>query len=263
MTRIAWNGDSARRTNRVGTDSKAEVKELTRPNRYSLRAEGLTPAQLEKVRGGGWDLPLLQKVVDEFVIHYDVCGTSKQCFNMLQDHRDLSVHFLLDVDGTIYQTLDLKERALHASDANTRSVGVEIANMGAYPTGATNPLRIGIQNERTDDADDSEAFWRRRRADNRIYRTSGARRSDLGTVNGQELVQYDFTPQQYAALAKLTAALCRVLPRIECKYPVDAAGKLIEGKLPDKALKNYHGVLGHYHLTTAKVDPARRLTGNG
>ena len=36
---------------------------------------------------------------------------------------------------------------------------------------------------------------------------------------------------------------------------MDAAGKLIEGKLPDEALKNYHGVLGHYHLTTAKVDP--------
>ncbi len=31
------------------------------------------------------------------------------------------------------QTLDLKERAWHASTANTRSIGIEIANIGAYP----------------------------------------------------------------------------------------------------------------------------------
>ena len=41
------------------------------------------------------------------------------------------MHFLLDLDGTIYQTLDLKERALHVGASNTRSVGVEIANLGA------------------------------------------------------------------------------------------------------------------------------------
>jgi len=38
-----------------------------------------------------------------------------QCFKVLHDHRDLSVHFMLDLDGTIYQTLDLKERAWHAT----------------------------------------------------------------------------------------------------------------------------------------------------
>ncbi len=60
--------------------SQKEVKELSRPNRYTLREDGLTPEQIEKVRGGGWDLPLLQQRVDEFVIHYDVCGTSRQVF---------------------------------------------------------------------------------------------------------------------------------------------------------------------------------------
>jgi len=43
------------------------------------------------------------------------------------------VHFMLDVDGTIYQTLDVKERAWQATKANDRSVGIEIANIGAYP----------------------------------------------------------------------------------------------------------------------------------
>ncbi|HWY76322.1 MAG TPA: peptidoglycan recognition family protein, partial [Verrucomicrobiae bacterium] len=123
--------------------SHAEVRELRTPNRYGLRQpmvtkpDGgrqslLTPEQVEQVRGGGWDLPLLQTIVDQFVLHFDVAGVSRNCFNTLQDHRDLSVHFMCDLDGTIYQTLDLKERAWHATIANTRSVGIEIANMGGY-----------------------------------------------------------------------------------------------------------------------------------
>jgi N-acetylmuramoyl-L-alanine amidase len=236
--------------------SQKEVKDLSRPNRYMLREEALTPEQIEKVRGGGWDLPLLQQVVDEFVIHYDDCGTSRQCFNILQDHRDLSVHFLLDVDGTIYQTLDLKERALHASGANTRSVGVEIANIGAYAVGGKNPFDewYARTNGRT-------LLTIPKRFGDGGVRTPGfvgqpAHPEPVqGKIHDQVLVQYDFTPQQYAALAKLTAAVCTALPRIECKYPTDASGKLVAGKLPDEQLANYHGVLGHYHLTTMKVDP--------
>src|SRR6185369_16020331 len=112
--------------------STKEVGGLTTPNRYNTRKSGLTTNELERVRGGGWDLPMLQRVVDQFVLHFDVCGVSRQCFNVLHDHRDLSVHFMLDIDGTLYQTLDLKERAWHATTSNNRSVGIEIANMGAY-----------------------------------------------------------------------------------------------------------------------------------
>ena len=115
--------------------SHVAVAELKTPNRYGLRkGASLTAEQLEQVRGGGWDLPLLQEVVDQFVIHFDVAGTSRQCFKTLHDARALSVHFMLDLDGTIYQTLDVKERAWHATSSNTRSVGIEIANPGAYPT---------------------------------------------------------------------------------------------------------------------------------
>src|SRR5204863_2516869 len=111
------------------------------PNRFGLRRAVLTSDQAEKVRGGGWDLPLLQSVVDQFVYHFDASGTSRQCFRTLHDVRDLSVHFMLDLDGTIYQTLDVKERAWHATSSNTRSVGIEIANPGAYPT--NNPKALG------------------------------------------------------------------------------------------------------------------------
>jgi N-acetylmuramoyl-L-alanine amidase len=237
--------------------SQTEVRELTSPNRYNLRKNGLNAAELERVRGGGWDLATLQRVVDQFVIHFDACGTSRQCFNVLQDHRDLSVHFLLDLDGTIYQTLDLKERAWHATTSNSRSVGIEIANIGAYPVQGKNPL----------------AEWYSREPDGRTRVTIPPRFGDggirtpgfvahparpdpiTGVVQGQELIQYDFTAEQYRALVNLTAALCKVLPGITCDYPKDGTGKLVTSKLPDNQLQAYRGILGHFHIQTEKVDP--------
>jgi hypothetical protein len=47
---------------------------------------------------------------------------------------------MLDLDGTIYQTLDLKERAWHATISNSRSIGIEIANMGGYRKEEGSPL---------------------------------------------------------------------------------------------------------------------------
>jgi N-acetylmuramoyl-L-alanine amidase len=237
--------------------SQEEVRGLRSPNRYNMRGGSLTGAEIERVRGGGWDLPLLQRVVDQFVIHFDVCGTSRQCFKVLQDMRDLSVHFMLDLDGTIYQTLDLKERAWHATSSNSRSVGIEIANMGAYPVNGKNPF----------------AEWYSKEPNGQVRITIPAQYGDggiltkdfvghparpepiTGVIQGKELIQYDFTPQQYQALIKLTATLCKALPRIKCDYPKDAAGNLVRQKLPDAELKAYQGVLGHFHIQTDKVDP--------
>lgn len=86
------------------------------------------------------DLARVQGLVDQFVIHYDACGTSRRCFEVLHDERGLSCHFLLDLDGTIYQTLDLRERAWHATIANSRSVGIEIAHIGAFRPEGPSPL---------------------------------------------------------------------------------------------------------------------------
>jgi N-acetyl-anhydromuramyl-L-alanine amidase AmpD len=237
--------------------SQADVRELTSPNRYNLRRSGLSPEDLERVRGGGWDLPTLQRVVDQFVIHFDACGTSRQCFNVLQDHRDLSVHFMLDLDGTVYQTLDLKERAWHATSSNSRSVGIEIANIGAYPVGEKNPLDQWY----AADANGKTRITIPQRFGDGGIRTPGfvgyPARSGIihGMIQGKEMVQYDFTPEQYHALVKLTAALTRVLPNINCDYPRDPHGNVITRKLSDDVLKVYHGVLGHFHIQSEKVDP--------
>jgi N-acetyl-anhydromuramyl-L-alanine amidase AmpD len=236
--------------------SRTNNPDLKTPNRYGLRRVPLTPEQLEQVRGGGWDLPLLQKFVDQFVMHFDVAGTSRKCFETLQDDRCLSVHFMLDVDGTIYQTLDLKERAWHATTSNDRSIGVEIANVGAYGVNGKNPFAewyhitngetiLTIPARYNDTELRQPGFVARPARPQPVY----------GNIQGEDLVQYDFTPEQYQALIRLTAAVCKVFPKIKCRYPTDADGKLIPRKLPDDELKNYEGVLGHYHIQTDKNDP--------
>ncbi|MBI1322943.1 N-acetylmuramoyl-L-alanine amidase [bacterium] len=255
--------DAYRVDRRFAPLEKANWKETEKaggvktPNRYGARTKGLSPEMVEKVRGGGWSIDELRDVVDQFVIHFDVCGTSKRCFQVLHDARGLSVHFMLDVDGTLYQTLDLKEAAWHATIANNRSIGIEIANMGAYPKTGKNPFET----------------WYAKDATGKTIMTipgglekSGIRnppspirpdRNDPveGAVQGQNLVQYDLTPQQYETLAKLTATLCTVFPKIKCDFPKDSDGNLIPKKLPDEAFRSYQGILGHYHVQTNKVDP--------
>jgi N-acetylmuramoyl-L-alanine amidase len=259
-------------------DGKKPGFDISSPNRYGMRYQApstrpatqpttrarlnglafqLSDDQLNSARGG-WKLADLQDRVDQFVYHYDVAGTSRTCFRVLHDMRGLSVHFMLDLDGTIYQTLDLKERAWHATTSNTRSVGIEIANMGAYRTRANNAF--------------SEWYMKDPKTGHTVihiparYEGGGIRDTSIvlrpardeiiaGTIQGNTYYQYDLTPEQYASLTKLTATLCTVFPKIKCDYPRDENGKLITHKLPDDQLANYEGLLGHYHVQKDKQDP--------
>ncbi len=238
---------------------KSKGGTLKSPNRFGLRRVELPPGRVEQVRGGGWDLPLLQETVDQFVLHFDACGTSRKCFEVLQDERGLSVQFMLDLDGTIYQTLDLKEGAYHATKANGRSIGIEIANIGTFPPDGKEAARVDRWYAR-----DSDGKTRITLPDPTAIPTRPGSPAILrpdrdipvvGRVQGQDLAMYDLTPQQYDSLIKLTAALCRTFPRIRCDYPRDAAGRLLPAKLDDEAYKAYRGILGHYHVQANKVDP--------
>ena len=243
--------DAYRVVRRFAPDDPAEARAKATANsnsnasergsaRYNQRTRGLTREQLDRVHADGWDLPLLQRAVNQFVIHFDVCGTSRRCFEVLQDRRGLSVHFMLDIDGTIYQTLDLKERAWHATIANDRSIGIEVANMGAYrlkePTRwakwyqPDSEGRVRLVIPGTAKAGDPSPPSRP---------DSGRAGADkvVGPIHGGSLVQYDFTPQQYEALAKLTATLCTVFPQIRCDYPRDDKGMLIMRQLPARPVQ--------------------------
>ena len=224
------------------------------PNRYGSFRRNLPPDVDAEVKRDGWRLDELTKYVDLFVMHYDVCGTSRRCFQVLQDDRGLSVHFMLDVDGTIYQTLDLKERAWHAGSANDRSIGIEIANMGAYADAAT------------------LAKWYKPDGGGVVFnppptkgatgiRTAGfvarpARpRPITGPIHGKTLVQYDLTNAQYQSLSRLVAAIGRVFPRIRLDAPRGPDGMVRMDLLTADELAHFNGLIGHYHLTKDKTDP--------
>lgn len=253
---------------RIGTP----VVLFSDPGGYDAYREGLffpdepptekgetTPApgkRYGKRKGDPKDLTSLARQLDLFVLHYDAAGVSRQCFKTLQDRRGLSVHFLLDLDGTLYQTLDLVERAWHAGEANDRSVGVEIANPGAYAerdherlrawygkdgrgVRVTIPPRVGITGIRTRDFVARPAH--------------GTIRS--GKMHGKTYFQYDFTNEQYAALAKLAHALSRILPRIRLEAPRDKKGAVRTEVLAPRELAAFSGVIGHSHVTKEKIDP--------
>jgi len=227
------------------------------PNRYNQRF--MVSDELKaKVEREGWTLANLKEQVDQFVYHYDACGTSARCFKVLQDLRGLSVHFMLDLDGTLYQTLDLKERAWHASQANCRSVGVEIANIGAYPEQKRATLdewyahdELGPYVRFPDSLPEEEV---RLRTPGFVARPS---RKELitGRINGRDLYQYDYTDEQYAALIKLTAALARIFPKMTLDAPRNPDGHVRMDVFSDEELDAYHGFMGHQHVTKAKVDP--------
>jgi len=225
--------------------------------RYQPGRTASDPDLEQRVAHAGWNRDTLGEQVDLFVVHYDVCGTSRTCFDVLHDRRQLSVHFLLDVDGTIYQTLDLQEQAWHARQANPRSIGIEIAQIGCYPVDEPTPLEewYGIGEDGTIVLTIPERFG-----------DGGVRTPDfqgrparpdlvVGRVQGQAYVQYDFTPEQYAALAKLTAALTAIFPRLRPDFPRDTNGKVRTDALTDEEFAAFAGILGHYHVSTNKRDP--------
>ena len=200
------------------------------------------------------DVEALVGVVDQIVLHYDGIGNSRECFEHLAE-RQLSSHFLIDVDGTVYQTLDIQERAYHATVANNRSIGIEIANIGAFPPEDIAELN---RSHRPDIHENhSHAKGSAPLAEGSEVQVPRPTLSELvqGTVHGIELVQQEFTPAQYDALAKLIAALCETFPRIARDFPRDGNGDVVMSKLPDDRLAEFRGILGHFHIQENKVDP--------
>ena len=79
-------------------------------------------------------------------------------------------------------------------------------------------------------------------------------RSRARSTDGS-LLQYDFTEEQYRALIQLAAALCAVLPKIRPDAPRGADGLVRNDVLSEDEIAAFGGLVGHYHLTTSKIDP--------
>ncbi len=80
-----------------------------------------------------------KKKISFIIIHYTETRNLNDAVNLLTSKkRKVSCHYLIDLDGSIYNLVDVNYRAWHAGeskwkrseDINSRSIGVEIVNPG-------------------------------------------------------------------------------------------------------------------------------------
>lgn len=210
------------------------------PNPYTKRY-ALRPA----LRRYGMNPPLeaVKAVIKQFVLHHDGCASADMCFSVLQNERGLSCHFLIDNDGTIYQTIDLSLMAYHASEWNVASIGVEFCNRGDakkeplyYSGGKHGPQRKPIPCK----------------------------------INGHTILAFEYTKPQLDGFVSLCRALQRLLPNLPAEFPQSSPGQQSWDTLPASTTFGFSGYIGHYHLTNQKWDPGpfdfkdfcRRLRGS-
>ena len=164
-----------------------------------------------------------------FVNHWDVCLSSRSCQRVL-DRRGISVHFLIDNDGTIYQTLDMQHAAWHAGSSRTNrpSVGVEISN-AYYPKYQDWYIKNGYG-----DRPLVENAW----------------------VHGSKLDPFlGFYPAQIDALKALWKAIHNATG-IPYETPVSQFDKTSTKYTQDVAYGNFSGFVSHYHVSKSKIDCA-------
>ena len=180
----------------------------------------LTRYRRRRLMGSSDGISRLKHVVRQIVVHLDGCRDSRMCFDVLHNQRGLSVHFMVDNDGTIYQTLDLVHCAFHAGGVNEISVGIELCNRG---DAARNP---------------------------KFY--AEPRPKVTCRIHDAQFLCYDFTPAQYEAMVHLCRVLTRVF-EVPLQAPLDSASRPVWTKLDN--YRAFRGFVGHYHLSTNKWDP--------
>lgn len=193
------------------------LKGVQYTRRYALRPP---------LRKYGMHPPLdaVKAVLKQFVFHHDGCADARMCWQVLQNERGLSCHFICDNDGTIYQTIDLAYMAYHAAEYNIPSIGVEMSNRG--------------------DAKKEPNY----------YSKHGQKRDVKPCkINASKILAFDFTPAQYTSMRALCQALTRLLPNLPVEYPQEAPGQQSWKTLGNAFA--FSGYMGHYHCTAQKWDP--------
>jgi N-acetylmuramoyl-L-alanine amidase len=177
-----------------------------------------------RLRKYGKNPPLeaVKAVIKQFIFHHDGCADAAMCWEVLHNERGLSCHFIVDNDGTIYQTIDLAYMAYHAAEYNISSIGVEMSNRGAAKS-------------------KDDPYYHHKRAITSC------------TINNSKILCFDFTEAQKKSMRQLCSDLTHFLPNLPIEYPQSAPGQQSTDTLGDAF--SYAGYLGHYHCTRRKWDP--------
>lgn len=158
-------------------------------------------------------------------------GLASQVYRTLVSRR-LSVHLVIEPDGTVHQMADLGRRCAHAGtvddsdgdgkvlSANAHTVGIEIVNPASeFP--------------------------------------ASEREMTTETIHGKAARATGFTAAQTAAVLAVVPAICAhyelplVVPTV--------GGDVLSTVLAERDFAAFRGVLGHLHLTRRKRDPGLAL----
>ena len=164
-----------------------------------------------------------------FVNHWDVCLNSRSCHRVL-DNKNISVHFMIDNDGTIYQSVDMQHGCWHAgsSRVNRASVGVEISN-GYY-------------------TQYQDWYVRNGHGERPIVEDARCHNQELGPF-------LDFYPVQIRALKALWKAIHEGLD-IPYEAPLSQFGNTSMNYEQDVKYGDFKGFISHYHVSKNKKDCA-------
>ncbi len=173
--------------------------------------------------GHGGRLSGPKQVINKALLHFTGGeGNAKGLFAVLQS-RDLGCEFGIESDGTVVQFADpVFVDCWHGGIVNPTSWGVEVIN-GGIPSLA---------------------------------------KKDRGTqktvIHGRSLEIANFYPAQVASLRGLLEIVNGALG-IPMKFPQDEAGMLLTTVMDPRELALFSGVLGHFHVTTSKIDPGVQI----
>ena len=163
------------------------------------------------------------------VTHWDAALSADSCYKILKK-REISSHFVIDNDGTIYQMVDTKHVCWHAGirSVNETSIGIDFTN--AYYT--------------------KYQDWYKRRGFGERPVLQGVK------MHGRTLDPFlGYYPVQIEAYKALVKGLCKHY-NIKLECPLDEHGNLLSTVDDTAAEGKFEGVVGHYHLTRRKKDTA-------
>ena len=198
-----------------------------------VEREGLAIARNTALRewaslGHEYVMAMLRDDVTQIILHHDATYSSETTYQVLCT-RGLSTHFMINHDGSILQGLDPVYKALHATEFNPTSIGIDLNNM-AIPRDDAVPRHESLF--------DSTVDYTRRP-------------TQPGLIQGTEHENYTYTDAQYRSLAALLDVLHEQLAIPRTVPGRDGTGHTGLLAAPTEAT----GVLAHYHITEGKWDP--------
>jgi hypothetical protein len=191
-------------------------------NIYDVDSYALPSNCYRRYKSGKRDIKMI-------ITHFDVCLSANSCRRALKG-RNISSHFVIDNDGTIYQMVDPQHSAWHAGRrvVNRASIGIDISN--------------GYYTKYQD--------WYRRKGFGRRPVLEGAK------VHGVKLKKcLGFYPVQIEAYKVLVETLCNFYD-IPIEMPMDEDGTVLRGVSKKVRRGKFSGIANHFHVTRGKIDAA-------